>query len=264
MAITLRCAHRPGDRDLRRRRAMARARPRPAPASAAGGRPGRPASRPSPASVLARTRAAGRTRCRALPGCTAPGRWRRRRRRAAAQLLHLAASKLETPQCADLARPAQRLERRPRFRRTDGCRASAADRGRCTSVRSRLRLRAQAAGTPRAGGVVRIDLADRRTPASRRPAIACGDHFLGAAVGVHLGGVDQRHAEIDAEPQRVGLAPRRRRRARPCARCPGRAPATSVPSGSATRAHHVRRAASAARSTRRKLPPHSAASSAAP
>ena len=33
---------------------------------------------------------------------------------------------------------------------------------------------------------------------------AC-DHLLGAATAIHLGGVDQGHAELDAEPQRRRL-----------------------------------------------------------
>ena len=40
---------------------------------------------------------------------------------------------------------------------------------------------------------------------SRWPCDGFGDHLLGAAVAVHLGGVDQRHAQLDAELQRRRL-----------------------------------------------------------
>ena len=55
-----------------------------------------------------------------------------------------------------------------------------------------------------AGGVVRIDLADQEN-AVALALDRLGDDFLGPAFGVHLGGVDQRHAEIDAEAQGIGL-----------------------------------------------------------
>ena len=57
---------------------------------------------------------------------------------------------------------------------------------------------------PRSRGIVRQHLADDEdfvAPARDR----FGDDFLGAAVAIHLGGVDQGHAEIDAEPQRRDL-----------------------------------------------------------
>ena len=72
------------------------------------------------------------------------------------------------------------------------------------SVRSRLRLRSQAA-------MVRLRLAfDGSTLltmniSSRRPADRLGDDLLGAAVAVHFRGVDQRDAELDAEPERRDL-----------------------------------------------------------
>ena len=53
-------------------------------------------------------------------------------------------------------------------------------------------------------GVVRIDLADQAyfvAPARDR----LGDDLLGAAFAVHLGGVDQRDAEIEPELQRGDL-----------------------------------------------------------
>jgi len=67
-------------------------------------------------------------------------------------------------------------------------------------------LQAARAGRRHAGarGVVRIHLADHEGPVA-----LAGDrlrhHLLGAAVAVHLGGVDQRHAQVEAEAQRGGL-----------------------------------------------------------
>ena len=53
-----------------------------------------------------------------------------------------------------------------------------------------------------ARGVVRIDLAHQKhLGALTRDRL--GHHFFRAALAIHLGGVDQRHAEVDAEPQRV-------------------------------------------------------------
>ena len=52
--------------------------------------------------------------------------------------------------------------------------------------------------------VVRIDLGDDEH-AVPSPGDGIADHLLGAAFGVHLGGVDQRHAEVEAEPQRLRL-----------------------------------------------------------
>ena len=74
-------------------------------------------------------------------------------------------------------------------------------------------------------GVVRIDLADQAhlvAPARDR----LGDDLLGAAFAVHLGGVDQGDAEIEPELQRGDLGVERAAPARPCPRCPGRAPAS--------------------------------------
>jgi hypothetical protein len=56
----------------------------------------------------------------------------------------------------------------------------------------------------RARGVVRIDLADQvHVVAAAGDGFA--DHFLGAALAIHLGRVDQVHAEVEAEPQRGHL-----------------------------------------------------------
>jgi hypothetical protein len=55
-----------------------------------------------------------------------------------------------------------------------------------------------------ARGVVRIDLAHDVGPRSEaRDCLA--DDFLGAALAVHLGGVDHRAAELEAILQRVEL-----------------------------------------------------------
>ena len=57
---------------------------------------------------------------------------------------------------------------------------------------------------PLARGIVRIDLADEIdlvAPAGD----GLGHDLLGAALAVHLGGVDQVQAEIEAELQRLGL-----------------------------------------------------------
>ena len=56
-----------------------------------------------------------------------------------------------------------------------------------------------------AAGVVRVDLADQEDLfAASRDSRA--DHVFGAALGVHLGGIDQRHPQFDAFAQRRDLA----------------------------------------------------------
>ncbi len=59
---------------------------------------------------------------------------------------------------------------------------------------------------------------------SRRPAIALRDDLLRPAVAVHLRGVDERHAEIDARAQRGRSPGRARRVVRPSPRAQARAP----------------------------------------
>ncbi|MNP32006.1 hypothetical protein D3C76_1251590 [compost metagenome] len=55
-------------------------------------------------------------------------------------------------------------------------------------------------GNALAAGVVRVDLADEKDPVA-----LAGDgithHDLGAAFGVHFCGVDQGHAQVDAQAQ---------------------------------------------------------------
>ena len=71
---------------------------------------------------------------------------------------------------------------------------------------SRFRLLSQAAVSFLRAGVLRIDLADQEDlVAAALDRLA--DHFLGAAVAIHFGRVDQRQAEIEAEPQRGDVRP---------------------------------------------------------
>ena len=69
------------------------------------------------------------------------------------------------------------------------------------SVLSRFRLRSQASTTPLREALYGSTLLTMNS-LSRRPCDGLGDDLLGAAVAVHLGGVDQSHAELDAEPHR--------------------------------------------------------------
>ena len=52
--------------------------------------------------------------------------------------------------------------------------------------------------------VLRIDLADEED-AIPPPGDCLAHNRLGLAIGIHFGGIDQGQAEIDAEPQRIGL-----------------------------------------------------------
>src|SRR6185437_6637511 len=70
-------------------------------------------------------------------------------------------------------------------------------------------LQAALAGGHRAaaGGIVRVDLADQEDlVAAAGDDLA--DHFLGAALAIHLGGIDQRHAEGEPEPRYLLIAAR--------------------------------------------------------
>ena len=251
----------PGRRGGRRappapgRRRAAR-RPRPAPSSAAAARPGRGGCRPSPGCRALRTRAAGRTRCRVPRGCRAPGWWRRPPR--ARALSMSSRSKLETPQ--ERIFPSARSARtRPRSRP----RASPAPVQQVEVEPvgpSRSRLRSQAALVPRARRVLGQDLADQEdlVPA---PRDRLGDHALGAARAVHLGGVDQGHAEVEAEAERSCF---RRRLPPALAHVPGALAERRDGGAVGERAGLIRprRQRSAARSARRKLPPQSEATAA--
>ena len=55
-----------------------------------------------------------------------------------------------------------------------------------------------------ARSVVRIDLADDEEIIAQ-PFDGAGDHLLGTTAAIHLGGVDQRHAEFDPEAHRRRL-----------------------------------------------------------
>src|SRR5207249_9463509 len=72
------------------------------------------------------------------------------------------------------------------------------------SVSSRLRLRSQALIVPARVACSGSTLLTRKT-SSRRPAIAAPTTRSGPAVGVHLRGVDQVHAEIESEAERRDL-----------------------------------------------------------
>ena len=69
---------------------------------------------------------------------------------------------------------------------------------------SRFRLRSQAAMVPAREAFCGSTLLTMNT-SSRRPAMASADDLLGLAVAIHLGGVDQRHAEVEAELERGDL-----------------------------------------------------------
>ena len=151
----------------------------------------------------------------------------------ARQLLHVRDIEVRHAPVTDFAR-LRAAPRTPRpFRPADGCRASAADRGRsgrCAAASGCARTPPARRCARRCADSTLLTMNSLVAPAGDRLA----DDLLGAAVAVHLGGVDQRHAEIDAEPQRRHLLLRRATRSRPCARCPGRAPAPPSPSGSRT------------------------------
>ena len=101
------------------------------------------------------------------------------------------------------------------------------------STPSRLRLRSQAAMVPARLALDGQHLAheeDLVAPALDRLA---GD-LLGDAVGVHLGGVDQRHAEIEAELQGAHLVGRAWRRCSPIFQVPCPSAGTVSPSGNVT------------------------------
>ncbi|MNT52707.1 hypothetical protein D3C72_1897460 [compost metagenome] len=55
-----------------------------------------------------------------------------------------------------------------------------------------------------AAGVERIDLADQEGLIAP-PRQGLADHFLGLALAVHLGGIDQPQAQVQAQPQRGDL-----------------------------------------------------------
>ena len=97
-------------------------------------------------------------------------------------------------------------------------------------MRNRLRLRSQAAIADLRPALCGYTLLTTNT-SSRRPAIASPTMSSGAAVAVHLGGVDQRHAEIEPERQRRRLRARRWPSARPFATCPAPARGRGRPSG---------------------------------
>ncbi len=58
-----------------------------------------------------------------------------------------------------------------------------------------------------ARGILRQHLADDEQLVPL-PCAGLGDDLLGTPAGVHLGGVDQGHAEVDPKTQRIDLTPR--------------------------------------------------------
>ena len=72
------------------------------------------------------------------------------------------------------------------------------------SVLSRFRLRSQAAMVPARRRILGQHLADDEAFVAP-PLHGLGDDLLGAAIAIHLGGVDQRHAEIEPELERRDL-----------------------------------------------------------
>src|SRR5215207_7884188 len=65
---------------------------------------------------------------------------------------------------------------------------------------ARRRRGASASTSEPAAGVVGVDLADQERPVAQT-LNGLPDDLLGAALGVHLGRVDERQAELDAEPK---------------------------------------------------------------
>ena len=101
---------------------------------------------------------------------------------------------------------------------------------------------------------MRIDLADDEQLVPL-PGGGHGHHLLRATVGIHLGGVDQRHAQVDAQAQRVRLGLRRRALV---AHVPRALPqAGNLLATRQKNSTHQAAASSTTRITRRKLPPHS-------
>ena len=84
-----------------------------------------------------------------------------------------------------------------------------------------------------AAGVVRIDLADQEHALPEVPE-RFADELLGPALAVHLGGIDEGHPELDPEPQRRDLPPRRPRSS-PMRHVPWPRATTSSPPGILTR-----------------------------
>ena len=104
---------------------------------------------------------------------------------------------------ADLAGARQRLEARDRLGKRDAARPMQE-----VEVEPVGPEPAQAAlaglDDALAARVVGIDLADEED-LSRQVPNRLADELLGPALAVHLGGVDQGHAELDAEPERRDL-----------------------------------------------------------
>ena len=177
--------------------------------------------------MRAGTAAAAPIRCRARPGDRAPD-WPRsaRRRASASSSSHVGGVEIGDAPAHDLAVATQPLERVDRF----------GERNAAAPVQQ---IEIEAIGARAAAGCARRRRSRCCAPAlcgytllttktsSRRPAIARADDLLGAAVAVHLGRVDERHAEV--EPARSAATSLRaaRRALRPCATCRGRAPARS-------------------------------------
>ena len=112
-----------------------------------------------------------------------------------------AASRLLTPQAADLARGFQRLHPFHRLGERDG--PAPVQKIQVEPVRPQP-FEAGVAGPlqPAASGVLRIHLADQEDLLAQ-PRKRLAEEALGGAVAVHLGGVDQGHAKVDAGQQRL-------------------------------------------------------------
>ena len=136
-----------------------------------------------------------------------------------------AVSKLETPQRRILPAGAQPLEGVDGFAERDA--PAPMQEIEVEPIRTEP-LEAALAGRDRvlSAGVVRIHLAYYKeivTPAGHR----LRHDFLGAAVAVHLGRVDERHPELESQRKRCAFPPRRVPCARPWSTFRGRAPARS-------------------------------------
>ena len=170
------------------------------------GGPARSASRPSPACRCAGTAAGGSTRCRDAAGCRGPGRPRRPAAGDAASSFMSSTSKLLTPQWR-ICPPRLSSSNAQTVSSSGTCRASATGTcraGRCPGGAG-SRRRPRASRRRSRGGHHLADQEHLVAAAGDRPPTSCS----AGAAAVELGGVDQRHPEVEAGAQRVEFDLRR-------------------------------------------------------
>ena len=169
------------------------------------------------------------------------------------QFLHVRGIEIRYAPVADFAFLFQRLERRDRL--GQGIRAAPVQQIEIDPIGVQPFQTARAGRrNSGAGGIARIHLTDNENPVPP-PLHHLGHHLFGAALGVHLGGVDQRHAEIETQTQRSHLA---RRLGLALAHVPGaQTQGGDGLAGGQRDGAHQDAACSATRITRKKLPPQS-------